>query len=199
MVFASDPAPRRIVVLAWLAALAGASVAGARAQAAVDSEAEPLLPAAALVQPALLSGPDFRVVPEVRVRGYMAQYLIDSKYGALHADSSEVLAVRIAELPALDALDRASRSEAFSHALTARAKKTGAAIVPVVEHPVDTVTGIPSGVARYLSTKWDLWTGRAQSVADRGSREFENKGDPYHAPPGPMTDGRHAPDDDLAG
>src|SRR6185312_15451877 len=89
-----------------------------------DTEAEPFLPAAALVQPALLSGPDFRVLSEVRVRGYMAQYVIDTKYGPLRADSSEVLALRIAELPALDALDRASRSQAFAHALAARSRKT---------------------------------------------------------------------------
>ena len=170
--------------------------AGAHATpAASETEAEPFLPAAALLQPALLSGPDFRVLPEVRVRGYMAQYVIDTKYGPLRADSSEVLAVRIAELPALDALDRASRSQAFAHALAARGRKTGAAIVNVFAHPVATVTGLPGGVARYFGAKWDLWTGRAQSVADRSSREFENKGDPYRAPLGPMTAARAAPAD----
>jgi len=163
--------------------------------AAQASEPEPFLPAATLVQPALLSGPDFRVVPEVRVRGYMAQYLIDTKYGPLRADSSEVLALRVAELPALDALDRATRSQAFATALTARGRKTGAAVVNVLAHPVDTLTGIPTGVARYFGAKWDLWTGRAQSVADRSAREFENKGDPYRAPPGPMTAARDAPRD----
>jgi len=162
-----------------------------------DGEGEPFLPAAALVQPALLSGPDFRVVPEVRIRGYMAQYLIDTKFGPLRADSSEVLALRVAELPALHALDRATRSQAFAHALAARGRKTGAAIVNVIAHPVDTITGLPGGVARYFGTKWDLWTGRARTVADRSAREFENKGDPYHAPPGPMTAARSAAADDA--
>src|SRR6185312_8169220 len=79
----------------------------------------------------------------------------------------------------------------------ARSRKTGAAIVHVFAHPLDTVTGLPGGAARYFGTKWDLWTGRAQSVADRSSREFENSGDPYRAPPGPMTAARSAPADEA--
>jgi hypothetical protein len=157
---------------------------------AQDSEPEPFLPAPSLVQPALLSGPDFRVVPETQVRGYMAHFVIDTRFGPLHADSVELLAVREAEIPALEALDRASRSEAFAHAIAARARKTGAAIAHVVEHPVDTVTGLPEGVVRYLRKQIDTWTGRAQSVSDRAAREFENNGDPYRAPNGPMTAAR---------
>jgi len=155
-----------------------------------DFEPEPFLQAPALVQPALLSGPNYRIVPEVEVHGYMARFVIDTSFGPLDADSTELLATRVSEMPALETLDRASKSKAFARALAARARKTGAAIVHVVEHPVDTVTGLPQGVARYLSAQWNLWTGRAQSVSDRSSREFENKGDPYRAPAGPMTAGR---------
>src|SRR5581483_901802 len=186
-----------LVMLALAAVGAHAAFASVNAPPAVY-ENEPVLSAPTLVQPALLSGPDFRVVPEVRVRGYMADFLIDSKFGPLRAGSAELLAVRVSELPALEALDRASRSGAFAHALAERGRKTGAAILNVVRHPVDTVTGIPAGVARYFGHQWDLWTGRAQSVADRSSREFENKGDPYRAPPGPMTAGRDAPPEDAA-
>ncbi|HTI96302.1 MAG TPA: hypothetical protein VL425_07305 [Rudaea sp.] len=156
-------------------------------------EPEPVLKAPMLVQAPLLSGPDFRVVPEVAVRGYMANFLIDTKFGPLRADSVEMLAIRIGELPAMEALDQASRSGAFATALAARAKKTGSAIVNVVAHPIDTLTGLPRGVARYLGAQWDKWSGRAQSLSDRSAREFENRGDPYHAPAGPMTAMRDAP------
>lgn len=155
-------------------------------------EPEPVLKAPLLVQAPLLSGPDFRVVPEVAVRGYMANFLIDTKFGPMRADSVEMLAIRIGELPAMEALDEASRSGAFATALAARAKKTGSAIVNVVTHPVDTITGLPRGVTRYLGAQWDKWSGRAQSVSDRSAREFENRGDPYRAPPGPMTAMRDA-------
>jgi len=154
------------------------------------NEAEPTLPAPALVQPALLSGPNFRVIPEVQVRGYMANFLIDTPYGPLRADSVELLGVRIAEIPALEALDRASRTGAFAHALAERGRKTAAAVANVAAHPVDAVTGLPAGVARYLRTQLDTWGGRAQSIADRSARKFENDGDPFRAPAGPMTAGR---------
>jgi hypothetical protein len=159
-------------------------------------ESEPFLQAPALVQSSLLNGPNYRVVPEVQVRGYMARFLIDTPFGPVSADSVELLAIRVGEIPALEALDRASRTGAFAHALAERGRKTGEAIVHVVEHPVDTLTGLPAGVARYFGAQWNLWTGRAQSVADRSSKELENKGDPYRAPAGPMTAGREAPPDE---
>ena len=163
------------------------------ARASETYEPEPVLKAPVLVQAPLLSGPDFRVVPEVAVRGYMANFLIDTKFGPIRADSVEMLAIRIGELPAMEALDHASRTGAFATALAARAKKTGSAIVNVVAHPIDTITGLPEGVARYLGGQWDKWSGRAQSLSDRSQREFENRGDPYRAPPGPMTALRDAP------
>jgi hypothetical protein len=158
-----------------------------------DCEPEPVLSAPALAPPALLSGPGYRVVPEVRVRGYMADFLIDTEFGPLRADSAELLSVRISEIPAMEALDRASRTEAFSHAIAERGRKTGTAILHVVEHPVDTITGLPLGVVRYINAKWKSFTGKAESLGDRGTKEFEIKGDAFRAPPGPMTAIRDAP------
>lgn len=173
-------------------------VRAAFASCAADcgSESEPALHAPALVPPALLSGPNFKVVPEVEVRGYMARFLIDTPYGPLHADSVELLAVRVGEIPAIEALDRASKSGAFAHALAERGRKTGAAIVNVVSHPIDAITGLPEGVVRFVRRQLDAWGGRAQSLADQTSRHAENSGDPYRAPSGPMTAGREGPDDD---
>jgi hypothetical protein len=167
----------------------------ARAESQSVSEDEPFLTAATLVQPVLLSGPNFHVAPEVQLRGYMANFLIDTKFGPMHADSVELLSVRVSEIPALEALDRASKTGAFAHALAESGRKTGSAIANVFSHPIDTVTGLPAGVMRYFSHTWDTWTGKAQSASDRSSRQFENKGDPYRAPDGPMTAGRDATQD----
>jgi hypothetical protein len=158
-----------------------------------DCEPEPVLSAPTLAPAALLSGPGYRVVPEVRVRGYMADFLIDTKFGPLRADSVELLSVRISEIPAMEALDRASRTDAFSHAIAERGRKTGSAILHVVEHPVDTITGLPLGVVRYINAKWKSFTGKAESLSDRSTKEFENKGDAFRAPSGPMTADRDAP------
>ncbi len=155
-------------------------------------ESEPVLDAVSLVQPALLSGPDFKVDPKVSVGGYMARFSITTKYGPLSADSTQLLAIRVAEMPAIETLERASHSGAFAHALAERGKKTGNAIVKVITHPVDSITGLPMGVVRYFQKQIDLWAGRAQSASDQSSRRFENKGDPFRAPDGPMTAQRDA-------
>jgi hypothetical protein len=199
--------PSRLAVASALAVAAALSCAAAVADGAsarpgigcgsdCADEKEPFLDAASLVQPALLSGPDYKVVPEVAVRGYMANFLIDTPWGPLRADSVEMLGVRVAEMPALEALDRASRTGAFAHALAEGGKKTGSAIVNVVAHPVDTVTGIPRGVVRYLRRQIDTWRNRAQSLADQTARHAENRGDPFRAPAGPMTAGRDGTRDD---
>ena len=153
-------------------------------------EEEPVLDAATLVQPALLSGPNFTVDPKVAVSGYMARFSITTPFGPLGADSAQLLAIRVAEIPAIEALERASHAGAFAHALAERGKKTGTSIVKVIAHPIDTITGLPAGVGRYFKKQLDTWSGRAQSVGDRTQRVFENKGDPFRAPEGPMTAGR---------
>ncbi|HSE13326.1 MAG TPA: hypothetical protein VLB69_11885 [Rudaea sp.] len=190
----SRHSPFLIAIGCALLVVGGGSRAKSTASCARDcaSEPEPTLPAPALVQPSLLSGPNFRVVPEVEVRGYMAHFLIDTPYGPLTADSVDLLAVRVSEIPAIEALDRASRTDAFAHALAERGRRTGAAVIDVIAHPIDTVTGLPAGVVRYLRKQLDTLSGRAQSLADQTSRHTENRGDPFRAPDGPMTAGRDA-------
>lgn len=169
-----------------------AAFASVSSGSATGFEPEPFLRAPALVQAALLSGPDFRVVPEVQVRGYMADFLITTKFGPIHADSVQMLAIRVSEIPALDALDRASKTSAFSAALAHSGDKAGKALFLVATHPVDTLTGLPIGVARYFSRQWQTWSHRAESLSDRATKQFENVGDPYVAATGPMTAGRRA-------
>jgi len=162
-----------------------------------EYEDEPVLSAASLAPPALLSGPDYKVDSKAKVGGYMARFWIQTPDGPLNADSAQLLAIRISEIPAMITLDKASRSESFAHALAARGKSAGMAIAHVFMHPIDSITGIPAGVGRYFQHQWDVWSGRAQSASDRSSRILENKGDPFRAPDGPMIAGRSVPNERI--
>jgi hypothetical protein len=173
---------RRVALLC----LAVAAAVGVHAEV----EEEPVVDAASLVQPALLSGPGFSVDPHVELRGYMARFTLDTPYGPLQADSVEILAEREAELPALEALDKVTRSEAFLRAAGNRIGATADALAQVVLHPVDTVLGIPAGVARYFGRRLERIGTQAQTLSDRAARRFGNEGNPYPADEGPMTDGR---------
>jgi len=154
-------------------------------------EEEPVIDSASLVQPALLSGPGFSVDTRVELRGYMAHFTLDTPVGPLSADSVELLAEREAELPALDALDRATRSDAFLHAAGNRLADTGKVLAKIALHPVDTVLGIPAGVARYFADRLKKIGTQAQALSDRSGRILGNSGNPYPVDEGPMTDARN--------
>jgi hypothetical protein len=157
---------------------------------ASSNEDEPVLEATSFVQPALLSGPGFRVDPHVEIRGYMARFTLDTPVGMLQADSVEILADRVAELPALEALDKVTRSDAFISAAGTSISKTASGIGQVLGHPIDTLIGIPVGVARYFGGQLRKIGRQAQSASDRAARHLGNDGNPYPRDDGPMTETR---------
>ena len=157
------------------------------AQAQVHED-EPVLDAASFAPPALLSGPGFQVDPHVEIRGYMARFTLDTPVGVVHADSVEILADRVAELPALEALDEVTRSEAFVRAAADTASTTAKGIGHVLRHPIDTLVGIPAGVARYFGRRLAKLGGQAQRVADRAAVRLGTDGAKYPRDDGPMTD-----------
>ena len=178
----------RAVIVVFIALLSACP--SAIAADTLPTEAEPVLDAASLVQPALLSGPGFSIDPHVELRGYMAHFSLTTSAGPLIADSVEILAVREAELPALDALDKATRSDAFLHAAGNRLVDTGRALSQIVMHPLDTVLGIPAGVARYFGNRLKKIGSQSQALSDRAARTLGNNGNPYPSNDGPMTDAR---------
>ncbi len=174
-------------------ALLGAWLAGAPAAApgaAAATEEEAVVDAASLIEPALLSGPGFSVDPHVELRGYMAHFTLDTRLGTLQAPSVEMLTEREAELPALERLDAATHSEAFVRAAGDRLGHTVESLVNIALHPVDTVTGLPVGVARYLRDRLVRQANQAQSLTDRAARKLGNIGEPFPADQGPMTQAR---------
>jgi hypothetical protein len=156
----------------------------------MPTEDEPVIDAASLVQPALLSGPGFSVDSHVELRGYMAHFMLDTPVGPLDAGSVEILAEREAELPAIDAIEKVTRSDAFVNAAGAKFVTTGKALGKIVLHPIDTVLGIPAGVARYFENKIRKVATQAQTASDRVVKELGTSGNPYPSDEGPMTDSR---------
>lgn len=174
-----------------LACLAAAGVA-AHAEDAVRYDQEPVLEAATLVPPERLSGPGFTVDPHVEIRGYMAHFTLDTPSGPLQAQSVEILAEREDELPVLFALDRLTRSEAFTRTAGGTLGGTARAIGNVVLHPIETLRGLPAGVARFFAAPFVKLGRQAQSLSDRVAREWGTAGEKYPADDGPMTDARAA-------
>jgi hypothetical protein len=178
----------RTAVLACLTAAAAVAHAGSSPR----HDEEPVLEAATLVPPERLSGPGFTVDPHVEIRGYMAHFTLDTPAGPLQAQSVEILAEREDELPVLLALERLTRSEAFTRSAGGTLGGTARAVGNVVLHPIQTLRGLPAGVARFFAAPFVKLGRQAQSLSDRVAREWGTAGEKYPADDGPMTDARTA-------
>ena len=197
MMITARPAssPAGVALLLWLA-LAVAGVC----QAESGYEQEPVLDATAFAAPSLLSGPAFSVDSRVEIRGYMARFTLQTPAGPMHADSSDILVERVSEIPAMQAVEQLTRSDAFVTAAKNSFVDTAQSIGQVLIHPLDTVIGIPSGVARYFGRRLDKLGDQAQRLSDRAAHQFGSDGDPYPNSDGPMRAAAAAdaldPDDD---
>lgn len=154
---------------------------------ATPAWAEREIAAASLVKPELLAGPGWRVQPRAVLRGYQARFVIETDWGILHADSVELLALRVSEMPALAALN--------DHQVTAALKDAGgepflasySSVNTIRQRPLATVTGLPRGIARYFGERWQRIAHSSQRLADRSRRVITEDGSPYDDIDSPMA------------
>ena len=154
-------------------------------------EQEPTLDAAELVSPALLNGPGYAVAPKARVIGYQARFILRTTHGEIEAESVEMLAIRIAELPAVEALHAAAASAVFARTAADAASHRGEALAQIARHPLKTLAGLPQGVARYFERRLRQIGERARKLGDRTARKLSEHGNPYDHTEGAMSAGRH--------
>jgi hypothetical protein len=178
--------PMRLALVTALALLPASLCARSEA----DFEREPVLDAVELVGPALLHGPGYSVAPQAPVVGYQARFTLRTKYGEIEAGSVEMLGVRIAEVPALEALYGEEVSAVLAKTAAQSVQDSGNALWQLVRHPVATVAGLPRGVARYFGERLRKLGERAQKLGDRAHRRVAEDGSPYDHPQGPMSAGR---------
>jgi hypothetical protein len=87
-----------------------------------------------------------------------------------------MVAIRAAEIKALDVLTKTETSEIFQKALQGSLKRTGQSLATAVTHPVETLKGMPEGVGRFFGrVSRDVKTG-TQKVGDATSRPAEQSG-----------------------
>lgn len=164
-------------------------VAGALALAlssGVRAEREPVLDAAELVDASLLAGPGWRVEPRVQVRGYQARFRLHTDWGDMQADSVDLLAVRVAEMPALEALHRTGVTQVLMESAAGKFGEPVGAVTAIAGEPVRAGKGLPRGVARYFGERWERLRSGARRIGDRSHRLVMQDGSPYDNPAGPL-------------
>ena len=123
------------------------------AQSAGQFEQPPIISVTQLLPESALSGPGFHVEHLVPTNGAMGQYTIvadasvfQSDAGTYRVESLDLLKLRLSEIPAIAYLENVSKSGVFAKALAQSAERPVADAANMVVHPMDTVTGLPSGI-----------------------------------------------------
>jgi hypothetical protein len=157
-----------------------------------EIEEEPALPAAELILPALLAGPGFQVQPSAQLHGFQAHFVLDTEYGELEAESVEILAIRIGEMPALKALQSESVTSAVLKSGAEAAMSPLRAVAAVVQRPGESLSGLPRGVWRYFSERVTRLGQRAKRLGARADQRISHQGSPFDNADAPLAASRRA-------
>ena len=125
----------------------------------------PVLKAAFLLPPDMLSGPLFKVDDEVPTDGFMGHFTLRSELGTFVVVGRELLRIRIAELPAIQQLNNMSKSQVFLDALANATAKPIQSAANIITHPVQTVQNLPAGISR-LFDRIELGAKKITQAAD---------------------------------
>ena len=132
-----------------------------------------------VVEPALLSGPLHVLQPCARVDGHMLQFRLDTRFGPQEAASLGLLRIRVAELPAVEALERASHAGLAATAAEDSVRRIGSTVESVASRPAQTLKALPAGALRFFQDKLDQLGGTLQDAGDRAGEQFAGAGEAY--------------------
>jgi len=138
-----------VIALSAPIALAVAQTAGA-AQAKADFEAAPTIAATQLGPPALIKGAGYEVTDPVRVERFLAAAELRSQHGTFKVSGTDLLAVRVSELRAIEELKKVEGSSAFTDALAKSAAAPVKLVGSLVSEPGQTVENIASGAGSVI-------------------------------------------------
>ena len=165
-----------------LASVVLVTTAPASAQPKGGFEAAPVLAGAELAPSALLKGPLHTVAEPVALDGYFGRFVIESKFGKFSVVGVNMLAVRVNELHAIEALQEVQNSQAFQDSLVRAAQAPIQLVQSAVTNPVGTVENVGQGLGSVLGRIGFLARSGAQSVADSTSSAAPT---PSGLPPAP--------------
>ena len=116
-------------------------------------EQPPIVNVSQLLPSTALSGPGFSVQPQAPTNGAMGQYTIvgdqsvfRSDAGTYYVESLDLLKIRLSEVPAIAQLDSMSETGVFAREFASSAARPVTDAAQMVEHPMDSVQGLPGGV-----------------------------------------------------
>jgi len=144
----------KLTTIDLLIGLAFASAVPLRAQAPaapVTFESRPTLDASAILQPQILTGPNYTVRGPVPTYAGSNEYTIDSDFGVFTANGNAMLMRRIAEIRGIAKLQAISRTDQFAKAAVGAAASPLNVAKDLVADPVQTISSVPRGIFGFLN------------------------------------------------
>ena len=102
--------------------------------------------AASVLPPDLLAGPYHRVRERIVSYGFLHHFTVDSSFGVFEVVGDGALRKLVREFSAIAALKEIEQSEAFIRSVGQAAKAPLGFAKSLITNPVDTLSGLPSGV-----------------------------------------------------
>jgi hypothetical protein len=152
-----------------LATVAVVTTGPATAQLMGAFETPPVLAGSELAPAALLKGPLHTVAEPITLEGFFGRFVIESKFGSFSVLGVNMLAVRVNELRAIEALREVENSQAFQDSLVRAASAPIQFVQSAVTNPVGTVENVGQGLGNVLGRVGFLARSGALSVADSTS------------------------------
>jgi hypothetical protein len=135
-------------------------------QPSAKYETAPQLAGKTLAPAVLLSGPRHSVSEPIAIENFMGRFGIDSKFGKFNVTGVNMLAVRVRELAAIEALDQVEKSAEFQQALARSAQVPVQFVGNAFTDPGGTAENVASGVGTVLGRIGRLATTGAFAVGD---------------------------------
>lgn len=158
----------------------------ASAQTKDRFESSPLLAGSEFAPSALLKGPLHTVVEPVMLDGYFGRFVIESRFGKFSVVGERMLAVRVHELSAIEALQNVQQSQSFQDALLKSASAPIQFVQGAVTDPSKTVENVAQGLESVFDRIGFLAKTTVQSVSDAASDQGSA---PTQRQPGPGPTG----------
>ena len=153
-------------VACLLASVALATTVPAVAQSKGTFESAPVLAGSVLAPASLLKGPLHTVAEPISLEGFFGRFVIESKFGKFSVAGVNMLAVRVNELQAIEALQEVQKSQAFQDSLVRAASAPVQLVQSAVTNPLGTVENVGQGLGSVLGRIGFLARSGAQSVTD---------------------------------
>jgi hypothetical protein len=132
-------------------------------------EDPPQLAGQTLVAASLLGGPLHSVAEPITLENFLGRFEIDSQFGKFQIAGANMLAVRVRELAAIQALGEVDRSAAFQQALSRSAQAPVQLVSNAFTDPAATVENVATGFGTVLGRVGRLTTTGARAVGDAAS------------------------------